>query len=143
MPDWSASPLPYRLAAALAFPPACATGVLAYLGLANRLLRTRHSVLDGLSSNAYGIYLVHYVFVLWLQYALIGAALSAISKASLVLSVALVLSWATSAGVKAVGKSVTKSVTKAFANSGGKAINAPARRPATIASEGPIADQTR
>ena len=92
-------------------------------------------MLDGLSSNAYGIYLVHYVFVLWLQYALIGAALSAVGKASLVLSVALVLSWATSAGVKAFGKLVGRS--------GGKAIKALVRRPAAIGHEGAIADHTR
>ena len=143
MPDWSASPLAYRLAAALAFPPACVTGVLAYLALASRVLRARHRVLDGLSSNAYGIYLVHYSFVLWLQYALIGAALGALSKASFVLSVALVLSWATSAGVKAMGKSFAKAIGKSGGKSGGKAIKALARRPPPIASEGPIADQTR
>ncbi len=33
-----------------------------------------------LSENAYGMYLVHYVFVTWLQYALLGVALLAIAK---------------------------------------------------------------
>ena len=37
---------------------------------------------DSLSANAYGIYLIHYVFVTWLQYALLGVALFAIAKAS-------------------------------------------------------------
>jgi glucans biosynthesis protein C len=97
LPDWNASPLLFRFAAALAFPLACATGVLAYLGLALRFLRLRERVLDQLSRHAYGIYLVHYVFVLWLQYALVGTALSAPAKMILVFSTALVLSWATGA----------------------------------------------
>jgi hypothetical protein len=34
---------------------------------------TRHSrSLDSLSESAYGMYLVHYVFVVWLQYLLLG-----------------------------------------------------------------------
>ena len=131
MPDWNASPLPYRLAAALAFPPACATGVLAYLGMTLRLLGARDRVLDSLSANAYGIYLVHYVFVLWLQYALIGASQSVFVKVIFVFAVALVLSWATSAGAKQVGKRVAK------------AVKALARAPTTISHKGAIADQTR
>ena len=131
MPDWNASPLPYRLAAALAFPPACATGVLAYLGMTLRLLGARDRVLDSLSANAYGIYLVHYVFVLWLQYALIGASQSVFVKVIFVFAVALVLSWATSAGAKQVGKRVAK------------AVKAQARAPTTISHKGAIADQTR
>ena len=131
MPDWNASPLPNRLAAALAFPPACATGVLAYLGMTLRLLGARDRVLDSLSANAYGIYLVHYVFVLWLQYALIGASQSVFVKVIFVFAVALVLSWATSAGAKQVGKRVAK------------AVKALARAPTTISHKGAIADQTR
>ena len=33
--------------------------------------------LDSLSANAYGLYLVHYDFVVWLQYALLGTVLFA------------------------------------------------------------------
>src|SRR4029453_15026363 len=47
----------------------------------------------------YGIYLVHYVFVLWLQYMLLGVALFAVAKAAIVLTGALFLSWATTAVV--------------------------------------------
>jgi peptidoglycan/LPS O-acetylase OafA/YrhL len=57
-------------------------------------------VLDSLSVNAYGIYLVHYVFVLWLQYALLGADLNAFGKVGLVFTAALALSWATSALIR-------------------------------------------
>ena len=39
---------------------------------------------DSLRGNAYGIYLVHYAFVTWLQYALLHAPLAAMVKAALV-----------------------------------------------------------
>lgn len=110
LPDWDTSPITYRLAAAMAFPPACATGVLAYLGIALRLLRAHDRVLDSLSANAYGVYLVHYVFVLWLQYALIGVTLSVFGKMIFAFSIALTLSWATSAGAKTAAKTAAKAI---------------------------------
>ncbi len=127
LPDWNASPLSYRLAAAFAFPVACATGVLAYLGLALRLLRSRDRVLDQLSIHAYGIYLVHYGFVLWLQYALTGMTLSAPAKMIIVLSTALALSWTTVAGVRSVVGAATRKPAKA------------SLRPAAVRHEGAIA----
>jgi hypothetical protein len=60
----------------------------------------RSRVLDSLSRNAYGMYLVHYVFVVWLQYALLNAHLFAFTKAAIVFGVTLVLSWATSAALR-------------------------------------------
>ena len=126
LPDWSASPLLDRLASAAAFPFACATGVIAYLGLALRLLRARDRVLDSLSKNAYGIYLVHYVFVLWLGYAFVGVTLNAPAKMILVCSAALVLSWLTSAGASAIVAAVVK---------------APNRVPAQVAAQRPAAIQ--
>jgi surface polysaccharide O-acyltransferase-like enzyme len=55
---------------------------------------TKHSPrLDSLSANAYGLYLVHYNFVVWLQYALPGTALFAAIKAAVAFGGTLVLSW--------------------------------------------------
>jgi surface polysaccharide O-acyltransferase-like enzyme len=55
---------------------------------------TKHSrLLNGLSANAYGLYLVHYNFVVRLQYALLGAALLAAIKVAIVFGGTLVLSW--------------------------------------------------
>jgi len=99
LPDWDASPLTYRLAAAFAFPIACAAGTLSLLAICLRLMRTRHRLLDSLSDNAYSIYLLHYAFVVWLQFALLGIGLDAIGKASIVFAGALALSWAASAGL--------------------------------------------
>jgi surface polysaccharide O-acyltransferase-like enzyme len=57
-------------------------------------------VLDSLSRNAYGIYLVHYVFVVWLQYALLNAPVFAFVKAATVFGLTLVLSWVASAALQ-------------------------------------------
>jgi peptidoglycan/LPS O-acetylase OafA/YrhL len=102
LPDWNAAPLLYRFAAALAYPPACATGILCLLAICLRLLQGRDRLLDSLSANAYSIYLLHYVFVVWLQYALLGEALGAISKGVIVFAGALALSWSASAGLAAL-----------------------------------------
>jgi surface polysaccharide O-acyltransferase-like enzyme len=59
-------------------------------------------VLESLSSNAYRIYLVHYVFVVWLQYALLAIAFNAVGKAAIVFAGALALSWMVSAGLMAI-----------------------------------------
>lgn len=102
LPDWSASPLSARLAAALAFPLACATGAFSLLAIALRFFHFQDRALDSLSVNAYGIYLIHYGFVVWLQYALLAVALGAVAKGIIVLAVALVLSFVASAGVRAL-----------------------------------------
>lgn len=56
------------------------------------------AVSDSLAENAYAIYFVHYVFVVWLQYALLGAPLPAIAKAVIVFAGTLALSWTVAVG---------------------------------------------
>ena len=46
------------------------------------------------------MYLIHYVFVVWLQYALLGVALFAIAKASIVFAVTVIASWGTIVAVR-------------------------------------------
>jgi surface polysaccharide O-acyltransferase-like enzyme len=48
--------------------------------------------LDPIRENAYGMYLVHYVFVIWLQYALLGVAIPAIVKGLTVVTATILLS---------------------------------------------------
>lgn len=57
---------------------------------------------DSLSGNAYGIYLVHYVFVLWLQYALLKLMLPGAAKGTIVFAAAVILSWITVAALRRV-----------------------------------------
>jgi peptidoglycan/LPS O-acetylase OafA/YrhL len=48
-----------------------------------------------LSVNAYSLYLLHYVFDVWLQYALLPFALFAVVKGAIVFSCTVMLSWMT------------------------------------------------
>jgi len=67
-----------------------------------RFTTARRPLLDAVSENAYGIYLFHYVFVLWMQYLLLGVDLPAIFKAVIVFGCTIVLSWAATAAVCSV-----------------------------------------
>ena len=74
------------------------TVCLAFSAVFLRFAGARSTVTDSLSEHAYAIYLVHYVFVVWLQYALLGAATPAIGKGMLVFAGTLLLSWGVAAG---------------------------------------------
>jgi hypothetical protein len=69
------------------------------LGLVLRFAGRQLRVLDGLKRDAFGMYLVHYVFVVWLQYALLGVGLAAFVKGSVVFDGTLLLSWGTIAAI--------------------------------------------
>jgi hypothetical protein len=97
MPDWAKAHLTAQIAATVAYPVACAAGCLFLLAICLRFSGKHTKVLDSLSANAYVMYLVHYVFVVWLQYALLGSNLFPIAKVAIVLSCALILSWGSSA----------------------------------------------
>jgi surface polysaccharide O-acyltransferase-like enzyme len=73
---------------------AVATACLGFAAVFLRFGSARSALADSLSENAYAIYLVHYVFVVWLQYGLLDAALPAFVKGVLVFAGALLLSWA-------------------------------------------------
>jgi glucan biosynthesis protein C len=92
-PDWDQASFAGQIGASLSFPPACVAGGLALLSVFLRFSRMRSRILDSLSVNAYGIYLVHYVFTVWLQYALMPAGLPAVAKAALVFIGSVAFSW--------------------------------------------------
>ena len=74
-----------------AFAVSCAASGFAFLSLFLRFAGSRSRLFDSLSSNSYGIYLVHYAFVTWLQYALLPAPFPAAIKGILVFAGALLL----------------------------------------------------
>ena len=80
----------------------CATSGFAFLALFVRFARKPFVVFDSLSENSYGIYLTHYVFVIWLQYALLGASMSGLEKACLVFLGTLALSWGATASLRRI-----------------------------------------
>ena len=94
MLDGQTAPLPVQIAAGLGFVLACASGCFVLLALCLRFAPERARILDSLSVNAYSMYLLHYVFIVWLQYALLPIALFAAGKAAIVFGGTLVLSWA-------------------------------------------------
>jgi peptidoglycan/LPS O-acetylase OafA/YrhL len=84
----------WDLLGGFAFALSCAASSFAFLSLFTRFARTRNTIWDSLSQNAYGIYLLHYVFVTWTQYALLRLMLPAMTKGSFVFLCSLLLSWA-------------------------------------------------
>ena len=86
----------------LAFTVSCAALVFAAIAIFLRFATRRVGALDSLAANAYGIYIVHYVFVTWLQYWLLGTDLSAIAKAPLVFAGTLMLSWGLIAAIRRI-----------------------------------------
>jgi peptidoglycan/LPS O-acetylase OafA/YrhL len=91
--DWNAVPMFIRVVAAVSVVLACVTGVLFPLAAGLRFLRKRRRAFHSLSANAYGMYLLHYVPVVWLQFTLLGTDLPAIAKAAIVFSATLLISW--------------------------------------------------
>jgi glucans biosynthesis protein C len=97
MTAWGGALPALQMLANLAFVLSCATGCFFFAAVFLSFAAARSQTFDSLSENAYGMYLVHYVFVVWLQYLLLGAALLAIGKAAVVFGATLLLSWAMTA----------------------------------------------
>jgi hypothetical protein len=90
------APLLVQFASGLGYVIACAAGCLCFLALCLRWTQARVRLLDSLSDNAYNMYLIHYVFVVWLQFAVLPLALFALGKAAIVFAGTLAASWAVS-----------------------------------------------
>jgi glucan biosynthesis protein C len=88
-------PVALNIAAALCFVLACASGCFFFIASSLRFGLKRSAMLDSLSVNAYSLYLVHYGFGIWLQFALLGFALFALGKGFIVFGATLILSWVT------------------------------------------------
>ena len=80
----------------------CAASSFAFLALFVRFAKRRRGILDSLSANAFGIFLLHYFFVIWLQFALRGVDLSGSAKGTLVIMGGLGLSWLATASLRRI-----------------------------------------
>jgi hypothetical protein len=85
-----------------AFVLSCAASSLAFLALFVRFTRAGNRVADRLSANAYGIYLLHYFCVTWLQLSLVGFNVPGAVKGLLVFSGAVLISWGLTASLRRV-----------------------------------------
>jgi peptidoglycan/LPS O-acetylase OafA/YrhL len=93
---------PWQALADLVFTITCATTSLALLAVFLRFAKKSRGIFDSLRDNAYGIYLIHYAFVNWLQYALLKPHLSGFMKLTLVFSLTVALSWITTAALRRI-----------------------------------------
>ena len=88
-----------RILADLSFVLACLASCFGVLAVVLRFAARRLPSLSGLRDSAFGMYLVHYPFVVWLQFALLSLALPAVVKGTVVFGCTLFLSWWTVAAL--------------------------------------------
>jgi hypothetical protein len=96
------SPVLLNVVGGLAFAASCGAISFAFLALFVRFATRRRWIYDSLSDNEYGMYLVHYMFVSWLQLAILGSTMPAIEKGIAVFCGVLLLSWGTSAALRSI-----------------------------------------
>jgi surface polysaccharide O-acyltransferase-like enzyme len=96
LPGW------YEASYGLFFVAFSAAILFAILAFFLRFERSGWSVLDPMQSDAYGIFLVHYPIVLWLQYWLFDFDLPAIVKASIAFVLTVALSWAATVALRKI-----------------------------------------
>lgn len=78
---------------AAAFVIFCAAACFALCAVFLRFGGRPGAAWDGLATNSYGVYLLHYPVVTWVQYALLGSSAGAAVKASTTFAVAVLASW--------------------------------------------------
>jgi peptidoglycan/LPS O-acetylase OafA/YrhL len=94
-------PVWYLAIYSLLFTAFSAAILFAILGF---FLGTKRSwtMLDRMQADAYGIFLVHYPIVLWLQYWMFDYDLPAILKASIAFVLTVIFSWAVTAVLRKI-----------------------------------------
>jgi surface polysaccharide O-acyltransferase-like enzyme len=100
--DFDAPPLSWRVGYGLAF--ALFSGAMAFAepGFFLRSAKLPLRLLDAMRPNAYGIFLTHYIFIIWLQYAVYELALSPFVKFAIVFAGTLAGSWALTAVLRKI-----------------------------------------
>ena len=86
----------------IAFVVCCWAIVSGTNGFFLRFEKQRVHLFDSLSENSYGIYIVHYVYVTWLQYFFLGSALAPSVKGMVVFLITLILSWGSVAAIRRI-----------------------------------------
>jgi Acyltransferase family len=96
------SPLAANVFGGAIYSIACASISFAFMALFVRFMTHRYWFFDSLSDNEYGMYIIHYTFVSWLQFVFLSLALPAIEKGILVFAGVLLLSWSASAALRSI-----------------------------------------
>jgi hypothetical protein len=95
-------PIVLQVGVGISFALACASGCLFMLAICLRFGARRSQIFGSLARNSFGMYLFHYIFVVWLQYALLGMAWFAIAKAMVVFGGTVLLAWLTTEAMRFV-----------------------------------------
>lgn len=95
-------PLALRLPNDLTLVLCCGTISFAFIAIFRRFATAHHPVFDSLSASSYGMYLIHYPVVVWLQYALLATPLGPIAKGAMVFVGAVALSWGIAVALRRV-----------------------------------------
>ncbi|MFL6840181.1 MAG: acyltransferase family protein, partial [Bradyrhizobium sp.] len=94
MADFDSPALWWKIAYGLAFAMFSAAMAFTVPATSLRMARSSLGLLDAMQPSAYGIYLLHYVFIIWLQYVVYEASFAAGVKAAIVFVGTLSGSWA-------------------------------------------------
>jgi glucan biosynthesis protein C len=78
----------------LTFVASCISSSFAFISIFKQKIQKESSLWTNLSANAFGIYLLHYIFITWLQFILLSVSLPALAKFLIVFLVTLTASWA-------------------------------------------------
>jgi surface polysaccharide O-acyltransferase-like enzyme len=100
--DFNAPPFWWRAGYGLAF--ALFSAAMAFAEPAGflRFAKAPMRLLDAMTPSAYGIFLVHYIFIIYLQYAVFEPALPVFVKFAIVFIGTLSLSWATTLALRRI-----------------------------------------
>ena len=88
------------VATCLGFCVSCATSSFAALAVFVRFSRSRSALGDSFCAAAYGIYIVHYPIVSWIQYGLVGLPASGLAKGIAVTVASIGASWLVVSGLR-------------------------------------------
>jgi hypothetical protein len=96
LPEW------YEASYGLLFVAFSAAMLFAILAYFLKFKQTGWSILDPMQGDAYGMFLVHYPIVLWLQYWLFDYDVPAVVKAVVAFVFTVALSWAATAALRKI-----------------------------------------
>jgi peptidoglycan/LPS O-acetylase OafA/YrhL len=100
--DINSPPLSWQTLYGLAFALFSAAMTFVVLAVFEAFAASRVPLLDAMHPQAYGIFLTHYIFIIWLQYAVYDYAWPALAKFAIVLGGTLALSWAVTAVLRKI-----------------------------------------
>ncbi len=105
-------PMPHTLSAAVhsvpvmswltLFAVSCAASSFGVMAIFVRFANKKVQFFDDLARNSYGIFLIHFIFVSWLGYALLPAPMPALAKFLIVFAGSLGLSWIITAQLRRI-----------------------------------------